>query len=53
MQDLFDYCKGLDWDEEPDFQRIEFYISTMKYKKENAIFMAENSWETVLQIIND
>ena len=53
MQDLFDYCKGLDWDEEPDFQRIEHYISSTKYKKENEIFMTENPWETVLQIIND
>jgi len=53
MQDLFDYCKGLDWDEEPDFQRIEYFISTTKYKKENRIFMTENPWETVLQVIND
>ena len=53
MQDLFDYCKGLDWDEEPDFRRIEHFISTTKYKKENAIFLTENSWETVLQVIND
>lgn len=53
MQDLFDYCKGLDWNEEPDFQRIEHFISTTKYKIENAIFLTENSWETVLQIIND
>lgn len=53
MQDLFDYCKGLDWNEEPDFQRIEHFISTTKYKIENAIFLTENSWETVLQVIDD
>ena len=44
MIPLFDYIKNLEWDEEPDFERIDRYVDEMSNLEANEIFMQTNNF---------
>lgn len=55
MIPLFDYIKNLEWDEEPDFERIDRYVDEMSNLEANEIFMQTNNpwwWDPVLEVVN-
>lgn len=55
MIKLFDYIKNLDWDEEPDFERIDRYVDEMSNLEANQTFMETNNpwwWDPVLEVVN-
>jgi len=55
MIKLFDYIKNLNWDEEPDFERIDRYVDEMSNLEANQTFMETNNpwwWDPVLEILN-
>jgi serine/threonine protein kinase len=55
MIKLFDYIKNLNWDEEPDFERIDRYVDEMSNLEANQTFMETNNpwwWDPVLEIVN-
>ena len=55
MIPLFDYIRNLDWDEEPDFDRIDRYVDEMSNLEANQTFMETNNpwwWDPVLEVVN-